>query len=386
MELVSTSHQSQVAPVGFADVAGKAQQRKKFGSAFKLRYEQVRERSAYAGHHKALKRGETWTQNADGNLKFIVKLVERPRACVCGCCVWVLFLLLLGLGVFYSIFVDITNPETASRNIDLTSTIVKDLLSVEQATRAVNDARQLLLPPVPPSPQQSDHWSDFTVAYEATADDCFTKAGLEKMYKLENAVVRAPGYADYCLKSGGGASSCDQILSATNVFYASQWDQAAVDAVTSALSTPAIRAKYNDDDQTSCLQDATCAPLDGQIWGIYQHFDRNGTLNPNPDKVTNFIATLMSTTKWSPHLAFFVDKSFSSANPVTKYTRARVVFGGPIAGYPDWDTWNPVFKKWWQEECQQEVMSQTGIPAKVNEETLRMYYSGPDTFDHIQGI
>ena len=107
MELVSTSHQSQVAPVGFADVAGKAQQRKKFGSAFKQRYEQVRERSAYAGHHKALKRGETWTQNADGNLKFIVKLVERPRACVCGCCVWVLILLLLGFGVFYSIFVDI---------------------------------------------------------------------------------------------------------------------------------------------------------------------------------------------------------------------------------------------------------------------------------------
>jgi hypothetical protein len=215
---------------------------------------------------------------------------------------------------------------------------------------------------IEPQKQLQEDVGDVTYwLFEAkTEKGVFTNITLPLMRSAELMLTRHKQYPKYCRllytesnQEGNNqtieSSGCQKPLSVVNIFYASYWNSTAVQRIISELATNDKVILYNT--LAACTEyDMLCQYLPNSItvndrqWAqnihneisqIMQYWDGEGTLNQNIDEVSMFLATMNKLHTKAPFVNFFFDSNFTTANPVTMYSRIIVFWGSPLSGAND---------------------------------------------------
>lgn len=185
--------------------------------------------------------------------------------------------------------------------------------------------------------------------YEAKkSHGLFTKKGIEVMHDAEATILDDEEYPDFCQLEymEDDSSRCRKPLSVINIFYASQWNEDVANEVIDAFETDTTKNIDRFNAFSSCLLfDDECndfpdgydetdlqwaESINGKINSIIDNWDGGGSLNPNIDKVTKFMAYMKALTIKSKDVNYFLDEAFSWENPVNMYSRSVFYWGGNL--------------------------------------------------------
>jgi len=176
-------------------------------------------------------------------------------------------------------------------------------------------------------------------------------AAIEGMKDAYDIFTDDPAYQDYCLRdfSPGtvvGANEtrpCRAPLSPLGMYYASEWDEAAVGEVIDELTVPGNVERFNSlalcvIQQMYCDISAPASDEDrlwtinmgAKIAKITSTWDQQGELVPNYEQVTQLALYLMQLDIFRGLVDFGYDKGFSLANPVSHFSRGILFWGGPL--------------------------------------------------------
>lgn len=268
----------------------------------------------------------------------------------------------------------------------------------------------------PPLTQSGD--LVLTAMISNSDDNLFTESKLKELRKIEDKITEHKEFKDYCMRGDktGEDTSCDQPISPLGLFYANlSWvgggiaavfDEldmidSAADGVLNAFQTSgldaelaqiqasygAMLASYRSDRVTNCSTNISkcCDLKDTSFFSpkLAQCLAGNsangltvsqtakqvframfpltfalqtprGSQLQNVDKTLKLAANMKNVGLYAPYVDFYFDKSFSVANPVSKYSRGTITFGMPLPGYKNKDEkrteQREKFRDWFRKE------------------------------------
>lgn len=158
------------------------------------------------------------------------------------------------------------------------------------------------------------------------------------------------GFKNYCqldyrspLANNTTERECSKPLTPLLMYYPSSWDEEKAAAVIEELKVPGNAELFNS--LALCvIQGLYCElvpdiSLQDQIWAaqlgknisdITSTWDMSGSLVSNFSQVTELASYLIQVDLFKGLVDFGFDKSFSSENPVSQYSRGIVLWGGPL--------------------------------------------------------
>lgn len=288
-----------------------------------------------------------------GNLKFVNFVVRRPFLVFFSILTIINILtFLLGAVVFRggNPFAD---PEIGSYDLKDLRSVAYDSLNL--AVQSVSEAREEFLKETTGKPTRTqEEGIDITywVWESETSNGVF--GDVESIAAMKEGLALFQDnedYEKYCVRSYATKAedsdyACAVPISALKMYYASSWDFGTVDIVLSQLQDESKVALYNS--VALCVEygqycdlipssvsadDLTwAAALNNNITSIIVTWDGSGDIvsEDELDKVTLFGAYLMKIITKKGVLDFGYDKDFSIDNPISKYSRAILSWGGPL--------------------------------------------------------
>lgn len=270
--------------------------------------------------------------DSNGNLKFVNTIVAYP-------CRIFFFVLALCCGTLI-ILISLTteSPFTEFTNeYDLSDTRSVAYDSLSLAVETVNDYYETISGENTESKASvkiQQETGDTTVwIYEAkTNDGLFTKEALPIMRAAEMAITGNKEYPNYCKLeyTEGEAAKCRKSFSATNIFYASEWNSTVANKVMSELAKDGNVERY--DNPTTADDKEWIENMSKDITSISDKWDGEGELNQDMDEVSKFLGTIKQVRVLRSLVQFYLDDKFTQSNPIAMYSRAIVYWGEPLSG------------------------------------------------------
>jgi hypothetical protein len=237
--------------------------------------------------------------------------------------------------------------------------------------------------------QQSQSAAPLLMAYEH-GDTLFSPETLAKIKATEDIFRKNTKYGQFCKKTyeepGDPANNCTRPFSAINLFYASEWDRAAVERVKSNLTTTAEFATFNTvalcfaidgaEEFPYCqrkragmaesswdLQKAIGSDLNAitDAWDGQAEVVANGNTQAGIDEMLQFVLLCKKLPLYGYKVDYYFDKDFSATNLKSRYTRSVGFFGTPLEGYVDENDREDEQKKklatWFKDECYADLLA-----------------------------
>jgi hypothetical protein len=290
-------------------------------------------------------------------LKFVNLVVRRP------CSVFFAILILCFVMIFMLVSVVFAdgNPFTDPGNeYDVDDIRSIDYDSLRLARNEVKDDREeweVALAEANGIPQlvrPQEEVLDITYwVFEAETDGGVfgSVESLQGMSEALTLFTENANYQDFCWKkySPDGTSECRVPLSVLNIYYTSFWD---VDIAQSIIDTlmmdyPANVIRYNAvalcvefgklcervPPEYNTQEDFDWAlALNAEISLLTDAWDGEGSLQEESlDQISLFCAYMQQLITKKGLMDFGFDKEFSIDNPISKYSRAVLLWGGPLA-------------------------------------------------------
>jgi hypothetical protein len=176
-----------------------------------------------------------------------------------------------------------------------------------------------------------------------------TEESIQAMKNAYDIFYQDESFQDYCLLdyrtplANGTERQCNAPLTPLLMYYPSEWDEEKAAAVIEELKAPGNLDKFNSlalcivqglycelvEDVT--LQDKIWAGMLGKnISDITSKWDMKGDLVSNFTQVTELASYLIQVDLFKGLVDFGFDKTFSSENLVSQYSRGIVFWGGPL--------------------------------------------------------
>lgn len=293
------------------------------------------------------KRSSSFFSDEKGNLKFVNLVVRYPTA---------IFSFILVLSLCITVLLNVTvfkggNPFTDSTNeFDL-----KDVRSVQYDSfrLAKDEVKDQLDEFIEKSagtqvvPLQSDMLDLTYWIYEGENPDegvFGNKKTISHMKDSHDLFLEDKDYQKYCLKDDG---SCVKPISPLNMFYADSWADPTylkdVDYIMEELSDPTKLELFNslalcvnneqycsDDSVVDVVDKDWATDLNSKVKTVIDAWNGEGALADDIDKVSLFAAYLTEVPFHKGTVDFGFDRNFSIDNPKTMYSRAMILWGGPL--------------------------------------------------------
>jgi hypothetical protein len=208
---------------------------------------------------------------------------------------------------------------------------------------------------VVPEVQQSVRVEMMHMGYVGSEGNVFTVSGLAKMREAEGYTRNAKDYPLWCFKDRAKTAeldlnNCSRPFSAVNMFYASEWNSIKVGQVMALLGTAAKVQEFNSISLCYFLAETppSCPAMKLQVGSslaayeeaavllkaILAKWDGHGTeIAADIPEIMAFAAFIKQLPMLSWKVDYFFDKGFSATNLNSKYSRSRIEFGGPTAGF-----------------------------------------------------
>ncbi|KAL3781799.1 hypothetical protein ACHAWO_000866 [Cyclotella atomus] len=176
-----------------------------------------------------------------------------------------------------------------------------------------------------------------------------TEESIQAMKNAYDIFYQDESFQDYCLLdyrtplANGTERQCNAPLTPLLMYYPSEWDEEKAAAVIEELKAPGNLDKFNslalcivqglycELVEDVALQDKIWAGMLGKnISDITSKWDMKGDLVSNFTQVTELASYLIQVDLFKGLVDFGFDKTFSSENLVSQYSRGIVFWGGPL--------------------------------------------------------
>lgn len=193
--------------------------------------------------------------------------------------------------------------------------------------------------------------------YEAESEDGVfgTRESIEGMKESLALFQNDPMYESYCWKqyetvvedddTTTTTSKCRPALSSLSMYYASSWDADVAESIIQQLQEPGNIDRYND--VALCVEfNLLCEflaltnytdsdlewarSLNADITSMTSSWDGKGELAEDLQQVTRFALYMMELNTKRGFVDFGFDKNFNLTNPVSMFSRAVLLWGGPL--------------------------------------------------------
>ncbi|KAL7471675.1 hypothetical protein ACHAXS_011976 [Conticribra weissflogii] len=292
-----------------------------------------------------------------GNLKVVNIVVRRP-------CTIFTFIIVLCVVLSFLLQVIVFraaengNPFTVPENeFDVSDERSIQYDSLRLAQEEVEEARKLKESAGQVTPKQSELADIMYWVFEAQPSNeagvFGSRESIEAMKDGFDIFLEDTGFRDFCLfdyqqQLGQNATAddreCRAPLSPLTMYYASSWDSEKVAAVIENLKVPGNIEKFNT--LALCyVQQLYCDRLEGNIdptdaafamalganiTSITSTWDMKGELVENITQVTELASYLIQVDVFKGFVDFGFDTEFSAENPISKFSRGIIFWGGPM--------------------------------------------------------
>ena len=299
-------------------------------------------------------KGPTFFADEKGNLKFVNMVVKCP-------CIIFWFILILCIvlsGILFTIVAADGNPFALGTEMDVNDVRSIQYDSLRLAQEEVGDLLDIFnadsSTPVRRQSEQKDitYW----VFEGETPEGVFgTAEAIGNMKEAFDLFLDEKQFDQFCFlkypddtNSNGTAAEpyCDIPISPLALYYASEWDSEKVEAVLDELKVPGNVDLFNDlalcyirglfceqvNAQNNFTQEEItwAVELAGNLTEISSTWDMKGELVEDFNQVTELAAYLKLVDIFRGLVDFGFDNGFSVDNPISKFSRGVLLWGGPL--------------------------------------------------------
>jgi hypothetical protein len=294
----------------------------------------------------------TFFSDERGNLKAVNMVVRNPCKIfwlIMVSCILISFLLNVLVFRTAEDGIPITSPENEFDLDDLRSIQYDSLRLAKDVVQEDRDAENESSQATPKQSEVNDlaYW-----VYESqTAEGLFGSAeSIEAMKDAFDIFTDDERFADWCLLdyitplAENATRECDVPLTPLRMYFASEWDSEMVTTLMEQLKDPEKVATFNTlalcyitglycdlvPNTTSTDDISWAIALGTNITSVTDSWDMKGDLVENYTQATEFASYLLQVDVFKGIVDFGYDKGFSVENPVSKFSRGIIFWGGPL--------------------------------------------------------